>query len=70
MQLNSIDMMLNEGVYDPGIFKVFILRHVLESETATEAGYATRFFDILINLLVVPLIAEVKTITLYFFENH
>ena len=25
MQLNSIDMMLNEGVYDPGIFKVFIL---------------------------------------------
>ncbi len=25
MQLNSINMMLNEGVYDPGIFKVFIL---------------------------------------------
>ena len=25
MQLNSIDMMLNEGVYDPGIFKAFIL---------------------------------------------
>ena len=25
MQLNSINMMLNEGVYDPGIFKAFIL---------------------------------------------
>jgi len=25
MNLNSIDMMLNEGVYDPGIFKAFIL---------------------------------------------
>ena len=63
-----------------GKFKPFAARspanneHEICSPAETRASYSLSgnfsliFFDILINLLVVPLIADDKTITLYFFE--